>query len=325
VLRIPAAEERTPALVVPLPAVEEKPAQRSQRRRKKRRRGSGEDWDKTQAGSSHGGRHENRQMAWMLAGGAVLLVLCVALILKAMLGGGKTPAPAPPAVVEAPIEKKAPDSLTDVAFLAAAEPLAAAFLSAKTVDELLPLVREPQRAAARIRAFHGGDAIAPEGLDLFNSRTEVLRDGPFFTVHVRTKAYQEKRLSFVETPQGLKIDWESWVGWSPLPWPEFIASRPTQAVPFRVNLSPVEYYNFGFTDDRKWRSFRLESPDGEHSAYAYVERGTVTDEAIQIAPEQKQLALTLLLKFPENIESRSQVIIEKVVAEGWLVENEESP
>ena len=153
----------------------------------------------------------------------------------------------------------------------------------------------------------------------------MLRDGPFLSIHVRTKDYQEKLMSFIETPDGLKIDWESWAGWSPMTWADFTANKPTGALPFRVKLMPVEYYNFGFSDDGKWRSFRLESPDGEHSLYGYVERKTLPDSQIHLAPEQKHLALTLLLRFPENIESRNQVIIERVVAEAWLVEQEESP
>jgi hypothetical protein len=132
-------------------------------------------------------------------------------------------------------------------------------------------------------------------------------------------------MAFIETPAGLRIDWESWVGWSPVSWADFLADKPTAASPFRVKLMPVDYYNFGFSDDEKWRSFRLESPDGTHTLYGYVERQTLPDSQIHFAPEQNQLALTLLLRFPENIESRNQVIIERVIAESWLVEHEESP
>ena len=265
-------------------------------------------------------------MRWILIGGGCVLALCVAAVLHAMRGAAETKT-APPAPVAVARDAPAPAAaaLSDAAFLALAEPLAGKFLAARSIDELRPLVREPERAAPRMRAHYGGDAVMPAGLSQFNTRANVLREGSFFNLAVRTRDFEERDMAFVDTPEGLRIDWEGWVGWSAMPWEDFLAEKPTKPTLFRVSLRPVEYYNFGFADDSRWRSYRLDSPDGEHSLFGYVERGSPTDSRIQVAPEIKVSPYSLYLHFPAEGASRNQVLIERLAAESWFIEQEESP
>jgi hypothetical protein len=266
-------------------------------------------------------------MRWILIGGACALALCVAAVLYAMRSAPETAAalPVPEATPSLDERAAAAAELSDAAFLALAEPLAEKFLAARSIGEMLPLLRDPERAEPRMRAHYGGDAIEPAGLSLFNTRSTVLREGPFLTVIVRTGDFEERIMAFVNTPDGLRIDWEGWAGWSAMSWEDFLAEKPTAPTLFRVVLRPVDYYNFGFSDDTRWRSYRLDSPDGEHSLYGYVERGTLADSRIRISPEIKMSAYTLYLRFPDDGGSRNQVLIERPAAESWFLENEETP
>ena len=162
-------------------------------------------------------------------------------------------------------------------------------------------------------------------MDAFNTGREVVRQGRAMTVKVRTSGMDVKPMAFFMTPEGLKIDWESWAGWSEMPWEEFLSSRPVSGKLFRVWLSPVDYYNFAFSDDLKWQSYLFESPDGEHSVYGYVERGSVLDNRLRPSPDVNMTPLTVMLSFPENATSRNQVLVGKIVAEGWTLETDESP
>ncbi len=265
-------------------------------------------------------------MRWMLVGGGCLFALIVAGVLIAML---RVEAPQATMVQPRPAARETPantpDPMSDAAFLAAAKPLAESFLNATNAGELLPLVRDPATAEPRIRKFYPGGAIKPSGMAAFDTRAEVVREGSFLTVHVRTREFEEKPLTFIPTADGLRIDWESWVGWSEMPWQEFLASRPAKAALFRVSLGPVEYYNFAFSDDRKWRSYRLESPDGEHAVYGYAGLDTALDARLRPPPDVKKVRLTLSLRFPENASSPNQVIIDGLVTEGWVLEANQSP
>lgn len=268
-------------------------------------------------------------MFWMLVGGGTLFALILAGVLMAILGGDQPASPptAKPAAVSATPESVAALAAqkSEAAFLAEAEPMTRKFLEATRIGEILPLVRNPEVTGERMKRFYPDEIIPAPGMAAFNTQSEVTQIGPITSLNVRTREFEEKKLSFVETPAGIRIDWESWVGWSEMPWEEFLASKPTEPKVFRLNLSSIEYYNTAFTDDKKWQSYRLLSPDGKHAIYGYAERGSVLNARLRPPPDSKQVAMMLSLKFPENAASNNQVIIEKCIIEGWVLETEEPP
>ena len=334
-MKIPTAADATPPLLAPLRrmAAEEPLAEGELRPLKKRRRGK-----KTGGAANHAWeqnsdvtrtrRGDKRQMRLMLAGGAALFLLIVAGVVFSMNRGDKpvvraaVQAVAP--VVVAPAFTAAPPMAerSEVSLLALAEPLARKFLEATTVDDLLPLVRNPAVAEARMRAFYPEGKVEAAGLSKFNSGGSPAIRGKFVSFAVRTRDQLEKSMAFVETPQGIRIDWESWVAWSDISWEKFLTSKPVDGHVFRVTVSAVDYYNFGFADESKWRSYRLISPDGEISIYGYVEKGSVLEQQIHLDADTQSLALMLSLKFPAGATSSNQVEIERFVAEGWVEEGD---
>lgn len=268
-------------------------------------------------------------MVWMVIGGATLFSVIVAGVVVAMLGGDEPEAPRPvpaPVATEAsePVPQPVPEK-NDATLLAEAEPVVRKFLEATRIEDMLPLVRNPEVAESRMRRHYPGGTIQAPGLAAFNTASQLSRLGPIISVRVSTRDYDSKSVAFFDTPEGIKIDWESWAGWSEMPWEEFLASKPTSPKVFRVKLSEVHYFNFAFSDEEKWRSYRLESPDGEHVVFGYAERGTVLDSRLRLSPDEKNLALTLALKFPENPPAGNQVIIGKFITDGWVVETGEPP
>ncbi|MEI6653396.1 MAG: hypothetical protein WCP45_01395 [Verrucomicrobiota bacterium] len=208
---------------------------------------------------------------------------------------------------------------SEAALLAEATPLARKFLQATTLDELLPLVRNPQRAQPRMLREYPDGHIDPPGLTEFNATRNVAYHDSIASVSVRTLKFENRQLAFVETPDGLKIDWESWAAWSDLTWPALLATLPRDAQMFRVIVKRVDYYNFGFADDKKWQSYRLESQRGDHLIFGYVERGSAMMGNMQLGSEMEQAAMILKIRFPATAAAGSnQVLIDEVVADGWV-------
>lgn len=339
-LRIPSPGERLPPLVVPLKGTSPEvaapgnsgPEEMKRRRKTKSRHSDSHVWDKEPADSSGVRRGERRQMRWMMIGGATLFTLIVAGVVAAMFGGDK---PVSPAVNDGPSgtsiesgEVAAPVrhlAKSDSAILDEAEPVIQKFLEATRLEEMLSLVRNPDVAEGRMRRYYPNGTIKAAGVAKFNTRSELARNGAILSVGVRTRDFEERSISFFDTPEGIKIDWESWAGWSEMPWEEFLTSRPSTAKVFRVKLSEVDYYNFFFADEGKWRSYRLDSPDEQHSVFGYAERGTVLDSTLRPSADVKEIALMLSLKFPDEEGPGKQVIIEKIITEGWVEEGGEAP
>lgn len=332
-LRIPTSADTPSPLIAPRPvtdqsAGEEKTSGSKNRRRKKLVSPEKLSWEQ-QPKASRAAGNDRRQMRLMLIGGAALFVLIMAGVIystnlaklpvakpagpvAAPAGGASNPAPAivPPATPR-----------SEASILAEVEPLARKFMEATTVAELLPLVRHPEVAEARMRGFYPEGKVEAPGMQPLGSGAGLSVRDKLVSLAVRTRDFEEKSLVFIDTPQGLKIDWESWAGWSEISWKEFMASKPTAGHVFRVILAKVDYYNFEFTDDQKWQSYRLESPDHEHAVYGYAEKGTVLNGRIHADNDIKDINLMLSLKFPAGATSGNQVEIERFVAEGWVEED----
>ena len=334
-LKIPQPGDRPSPLIVPLraPVVEQEPAPAeaprtggNRRRKKRARKTDDQSWDSSAVVSRSSGKGEKRQMFWMLAGGGTLFALILGFVLVAMLGGNKIdPAAGIPAVVPPIVLPAVPETMSDAAFLTAAEPLARKFLEAKGVDEMLPLVRNPDTAAPRMRGFYQDGKIKASGMAEFNTTSFVTRMDSAMCVQIRTPDFEDKFLAFFETADGLRIDWESWAGWSEMSWEAFMAAKPATAHVFRVRLSNVDYYNMAFADDAKWQSFLLESPDGSQALYGYAENGTSLVASLKPTPDVKWIPLMLSLRYPPNATSSKQVIIEKIISESWVEETIATP
>ncbi len=330
ILRIPAAGDAPTPLIVALRSTmaEEGVADDTANGARKKRRGRKPDrsenleWERNYRPLRRG---ERKQMRLMLIGGGTLFALIVVGVIVALRGGKPlaklTAVPQVPANKSSGAATAGPLNKRDEAALAAeAGSLARKFLEATRVEELLPLVRNPEIVESRIRKFYPEGKIPAAGLSQFSGGGNGEIRGAIISYSVRTRDQDERAMAFVDGPQGLKVDWESWVGWSEISWKEFLATKPTASRVFRVSLTPVDYYNFEFKEDLKWQSYRLESPDHEISVYGYVEKGSALDKQIRPASDVKAVLLMLSLKFSEGGLSSNQVLIERLVADGWVEE-----
>ncbi len=330
ILRIPAAGDTPGPLIASLRRVTsdggaQEPVVHKTRKhhRGKKNTDANLEWERYSRSSRSG---DKKQMRTMLIGGCMLFALIVAGVVVALRGGPAAkavmPQKSPAKVADQPSIK--PAARSEASLLAEAEPLARKFLDATHVEDLLPLVRHPEVAEARMRKIYPDGKLPVSGLSKFNTNGDASLRGSVIAVSVTTRDLLEKSMAFVAGPEGLKVDWESWTGWSEIPWDEFIATKPATGHLFRLTLAASEYYNFDFQDDARWQSYRLESPDQEHSIYGYVEKGSLLEKQIHPASDVQTVPLMLVLKFPAGAASSNQVLIERFAGDGW-VEGAEKP
>jgi len=325
-LKIPTLGDITPTLMAPanqeIPLEvdpEAKPKGPNKRRRKKAGELVTHDWEQAPA-SPRMRRGEKTKMRKMLMLGGFLFSVIVAsitvpMIMKAPQGVTKRSVVSKSKPID---QESAGLHIDDATILAQAEPLARKFMAATRVDDLLGLVRNPETAEARMRSLYQDGQIPVLGLTTFNVNGGLLIEGDFVSVPILTSQHEDKTVNIEITPQGMKIDWESWVGWSDIPWKEFQSTQPTTSHVFRVYLSAVEYYNFDFSDETKWQSYLLVSPDLNYTLYGYVEKSSALDNHLRPNKDEGNLRVTLGLKFPAKPKNNSQVEIVDLVTEGWV-------
>lgn len=331
-LKLPVPGEELPPLVIPqaepaepliqsaqsVSSLPQREVRRRRRRHSKTKESDAPDWEQGQGRRS--ASSEKILMGAMIGGAALLVAVALFVFLRSKRVEHPPAAILPKPPVDTPaIARPVSDETPDVgAFLREAEPLARSFLQARTVAELLAVVRHPTITGPRIQERHPDGQIKPPGIESFAEGGAVVLNQSTAVVKVRTATFEEREVSFYRSAEGWKIDWESWVGWSDMPWDEFKDRQPKTPTRFRVRLKPIIYYNFGFSDDQKWRSYLVESPDGNHRLFAYVERGSRVDNKINLADSPGGGDYVLDLRFPADAAGGNQVLIEERVADGWV-------
>lgn len=193
------------------------------------------------------------------------------------------------------------------------------FLQATSIEELQPWIRLPEATLPKIKAWSGGSYTPPGFKGMAGDYDFTPREGlQMVVVPVRTADYEKRNLAVVKEAAGWRADWESWAGWSEMSWQDFRSAKPVEAKLFRVLVAQVDYYNFGFKDDLEWRSYRLDSLDEGQSLFGYVKRGSDIDVKIDPREPEGHKRMIVMLKFPPEAAADNQVLIDRIVAEGWV-------
>jgi hypothetical protein len=160
----------------------------------------------------------------------------------------------------------------------------------------------------------------------FHSRTEeqTIDDKTFLMLFANLEDHTTRAIALEKTPSDYKIDWESYVAWSEIPWSEFVAKEPTEPNDFRVVIQHDTYYNFFYADEARYFCYKLIDP--ENSAHCFAYTGLDSDAGQKInrmirrqrhAREERVKAI-LKLHFEQAARGHLQAWIDDVVQDGWV-------
>ena len=198
----------------------------------------------------------------------------------------------------------------------------AGFLKAATVDERLRYVLDRPFVEEAMRSYYRQSGDGPTAFERVDKSFDV---GQGVSEHLVVLGPKNiRRAVVVETGDGAKVDWPSFVIYSEMDWRQFIASKPSHPVLFRLVASAADRYEGVFRDNTWVRSVRLskiDDPDAP-SLYGYVERRSLAGQALESWLREagdKPFAITVRLKYPFAAEVDDQVWIADVLANGWVV------
>lgn len=218
-----------------------------------------------------------------------------------------------------PVDGELPDSLK-----AEAMDLMQRYLQARSWREKLPLVRDAARLEPMMRNFYEEQKHADPVVD----RLEGVQQFLFHGVEMLKLDYAARSVSgkleaaLLRDPAGaLKLDWESYVGYSDMAWSACRKARPTEPKVFRAFASVGDYWNYEFQDESRYLSVRLVSPDELETLHGFCERdsGVGRELSSVLSRSAQQQAVTVRIAFPEKAESDECVRILGLVAERWLM------
>ena len=201
------------------------------------------------------------------------------------------------------------------------------FVTAESPEERKKFIRDAQRVGPALEAYYKKVEYEPEGFESLN-KLKVSYRGELLTTLVTTADFLSSPIAverFVDDgKESYKVDWESWVGYCDFTPEEMREKKPDTPFLMRVIVEPANYYNYGFSDDRKWRSLGLELRDSVHSFLGYVARDSKVDKRFRLMMKNKQGVPCLIkVAYPRGSRAKDQVEILEIVTEGWVINLEE--
>jgi hypothetical protein len=261
----------------------------------------------------------NRERVWMPALGTMLAVVLVAIFglwmksrkePKTAEQGGDVPADARMQIRE----------------------LIAGFTAAKTPEELLSFIRNPEAFREPVQTWSGQHpGSLPIGGQLTNiSYLHNVLGARVASVIVVFPSRPEMRFLAAETPSGFRVDWRTFSGIADMSVKEFLEKRPQKPVLLMTIVRRSDYYNNAYSDKKAWMCLQLADADGENTFYAYVPRDHSLKNSFADLPKEGLIAganpalvsrrMALRLYFTkEGAQSGLQTEVESVVGEGWFV------
>ena len=206
------------------------------------------------------------------------------------------------------------------------EEVVTGFLNSETVSARLEFVRDSARVRPLMLSYYQGEEIDAEGIEML-VKERSLFEGEFVNTLVQTADFIMKPIAIERIEKGgevgYQIDWESWVGFCDLSPEDMRSKKPTDPKIIRAIVSPSNYYNYGFSNDREWACFQLEVKDKASVFLGYVKRGTAVELGLtDLRKRGGSGSFILKVAYPPNARSADQVEILEIVSRGWLLKSD---
>jgi len=265
-------------------------------------------WDKTEAEA----KERNRWPA----------VIAISAILG--VAGGLIYTYTRPPADEPVAEKQAQPDIFKPDLQAKARECVEGFHAAETVSEKLKFVAWPEKVESRMHDFYSRYPDESAALTDFQYPSATPRfgtDNEYF-VAAAVQIEENLRVFCVMLNEGgtLKLDWESFVAYSPVSLEEFISKPPQDAVQMRLKATRSTYFNYEFSDPEKFQAYDLMSAQSDSiRLHAYTEIGSEAHKRMEQAfagRSVSEIPLRLLLA-PPSVAGRPACKIERLIKPHW--------
>ena len=195
------------------------------------------------------------------------------------------------------------------------------FSSAEDLEGKLKFVRNPSRVRRQIEKV-GSGFTEP----VVTGHSPLIKDAKrghlhFYWLDVECRGGTTRTVIFEQTNGGLKLDWESFVHYEPVPWARFVTDRTDMevAAPFRVVCEIDDYFNFAYDDPARYVNVRIMHPASDDVYWGYANRQSETGQSlVRLTSNRRKARVTLDLRRNVN-DHPTQLWIEGISSESWLV------
>ena len=211
------------------------------------------------------------------------------------------------------------------------------FLDADSLEKMAAEVRHPELSRPRMERYYAANPLKPRKKRSGSQSWSEIRiaETEFIRSVWELDDFRVYPIALEIIPGAdPKVDWESFVNWSEIPWKDFLKSPPEQSVDFRVTVTYEpgdQYYNYSFKGrELDLMCFKIEDPERYGSCWAYCDKDSEAASQLlfhlKSARSQRQfnqdgnaaISCILRLRFPPEGRKTNQVMIEKFIHDNWV-------
>lgn len=198
------------------------------------------------------------------------------------------------------------------------------YLSATDWRQQLAFVREPAEVEPKMREWYATHPWKPVSFTkVKRAHLEIIHGLPCVAVSAEVSQPSAARFFVLETvgEQQYKIDWEFAELYQAVPWDRFSESQTQEPTEMRCILKPGDYFNWGFSDNKKWDSWILIEPEQKFPAlHGYVEKDSADGRKLKLLYDERTFRkaypafmVILSLAYPSEVKDSKQVRILNIV------------
>ncbi len=206
-------------------------------------------------------------------------------------------------------------------------PVLVEFLNATNVEERLELVRDRERVEPLMRAYYERHGDGPIGFrQIAPGGTLAFRDS-LAVVEVIMEDWSQRQIAFDLGSDPPPVDWESFVGYSDMLIDELREHQPSEPQLLRALVQWLNpgFYAFDFSDEAALDSYVISDPETGEYLYGYtvrLEPVATRLRELSASSSARPFLAVLKVRFPEDARTDNQVWIDEVLAEGWVLAEE---
>lgn len=210
--------------------------------------------------------------------------------------------------------------------------LVAAFSAAKTAEEMLLSIREPEQSTPAVREWCAANASRlPLGAQFL--RVESGREAPGHRIRQVSVKLPDQSVvlwMLVRKDRDWRVDWRAFTGVADKSVEEFLAQKPADPCLVLAVVQLSDYYNGAYANSQDWQCLYVIDPKGTQSFHAYVPRQDAammeklavlppsTREGRNLPATSRRLALRMAFKTPESA-ALGQAKVTAIEGNGWFI------
>ncbi len=199
------------------------------------------------------------------------------------------------------------------------------YLAATSVEDKVYYARRARVVRPLMERYYQSQplqAVTPKAVKIVGKMDDLNRNHPLYLAAAVIAKDHVIPLILEEREGCYRVDWESQVGYSPMPIDKFLVKPFGQRMWFRLYATVSDYYNYTYSDAKSYLCIKLDFPGRLEPCYGYLSYDHPQYQAIRSQlGTRKRVPMILNLECEEG-RGTNQLLVSSFEQARWFVDQD---